>query len=78
LDQEEGENGANLTRGSLATMGRRSSRASATGRWDRGLARRAWFRPWFGGEKRGPGHGILVRAVREAREDEKAGEAAHR
>jgi hypothetical protein len=67
LDQEKEENGANLTRGSLTTMGQRSSRASATSGQDRGLARRMGFQP------RVPAPGVASqhgRAVQHARKPE--------
>jgi hypothetical protein len=53
LDQKKEENGANLTRGSLTTMGERSSRASATSGRDRGLT-------WRG---RGSSLGFLLLGV---------------
>jgi hypothetical protein len=43
LNQDKEENSANLTRGSLTTMGQRSSRTSATGGRDHGLAWRTGF-----------------------------------
>jgi hypothetical protein len=46
LDQEEEKDGVELTRGLLMAVEQRSSRALATGSWDRGHAWRMGFRTW--------------------------------